>query len=522
MTAPAASFVEQVFEHGLGASPTAACPRRSSTGRSASASTRCSTAPSYTPFRLADARRGHVRRRAGAVHEPDGRAPGCPRARRADRARRGRVAELRPRARRARRRDAIDGFAERVRRAVGELAPGRQGVRRGGHVPRRRRRRGGTRRGGARVLAVATDEAAADAVAASLGDAGFALAADLTTADGVDALGARRSRSCSAASTARSCRCTGAGTARRGRRGRRRRMASCMRPPRRGSRARRARARAAARGRRGDRARGAAGGRRRHRRAAAGAPRSPTRSTRRSGEARVLLERRRRSRRPPRSAHRLTSGRAGERAASGGLRHGIPTVDGDDGPVHRVAPGAARSAHTSPTSRGRTSRPVGTASATRSGASPSSGPTATTFTRIPLWRELHRRDLPDRGQERAGDGGGAASAGRAHRMGGDEHEDTSSDLALGHGRGCPPDREERGPEGRDRVLPVGPLTSTTSVPTGRSTPTTARSAGSPGSWPAAARPSFTPAARRSDRPSTEKRISTSPPRSLHRRGGTHR
>ena len=40
------------------------------------------------------------------------------------------------------------------------------------------------------MLAVATDEAAADAVAASLGDAGFALAADLTTADGVDALGA--------------------------------------------------------------------------------------------------------------------------------------------------------------------------------------------------------------------------------------------------------------------------------------------------------------------------------------------
>lgn len=44
--------------------------------------------------------------------------------------------------------------------------------------------------GGARVLAVAADEAAADAVAASLGDAGFALAVDLTTADGVDALGA--------------------------------------------------------------------------------------------------------------------------------------------------------------------------------------------------------------------------------------------------------------------------------------------------------------------------------------------
>ena len=44
--------------------------------------------------------------------------------------------------------------------------------------------------GGARVLAVAADEAAADAVAASLGDAGLALAVDLTTADGVNALGA--------------------------------------------------------------------------------------------------------------------------------------------------------------------------------------------------------------------------------------------------------------------------------------------------------------------------------------------
>ena len=44
--------------------------------------------------------------------------------------------------------------------------------------------------GGARVLVVATEETAAEAVAASLGDAGFALAADLITADGVDTLGA--------------------------------------------------------------------------------------------------------------------------------------------------------------------------------------------------------------------------------------------------------------------------------------------------------------------------------------------
>ena len=42
----------------------------------------------------------------------------------------------------------------------------------------------------ARVLVVATDAAAADAVAESLGDQAFALAADLTTADGVEALGA--------------------------------------------------------------------------------------------------------------------------------------------------------------------------------------------------------------------------------------------------------------------------------------------------------------------------------------------
>ena len=41
-------------------------------------------------------------------------------------------------------------------------------------------------------------------------------------------------------------------------------------------------------------------------------------------------------------------------------------------------------------------------------------------------------------------------------MGGHEHEETSSDLALDHGRGCPPEREERGPDGRDRFLPVGP------------------------------------------------------------------
>lgn len=43
---------------------------------------------------------------------------------------------------------------------------------------------------GARVLVVAADEAAADAVATPLGDTGFALAADLSTADGLDALGA--------------------------------------------------------------------------------------------------------------------------------------------------------------------------------------------------------------------------------------------------------------------------------------------------------------------------------------------
>ena len=43
---------------------------------------------------------------------------------------------------------------------------------------------------GARVLVVARDEAAAEAAATPLGDNGIALAADLSTADGLDALGA--------------------------------------------------------------------------------------------------------------------------------------------------------------------------------------------------------------------------------------------------------------------------------------------------------------------------------------------
>ncbi len=43
---------------------------------------------------------------------------------------------------------------------------------------------------GARVLVVSADETRADALAARLGDVGLALVADLTTPDGVDALGA--------------------------------------------------------------------------------------------------------------------------------------------------------------------------------------------------------------------------------------------------------------------------------------------------------------------------------------------
>ena len=82
------------------------------------------------PLHVADARRGHLRRRDRAVHEPHGRPPRRPRARRADRARPGREAQLRPRARGARRRGrdrAVRGAGRSARR---EPRSRRQDVRR--------------------------------------------------------------------------------------------------------------------------------------------------------------------------------------------------------------------------------------------------------------------------------------------------------------------------------------------------------------------------------------------------------
>ena len=70
---------------------------------SGSGSTRCSTGAAPPPLRVADARRGHVRRRHRAVHEPHRRAARRARAWRADRARGRRAPQLRPRARCARR-----------------------------------------------------------------------------------------------------------------------------------------------------------------------------------------------------------------------------------------------------------------------------------------------------------------------------------------------------------------------------------------------------------------------------------
>ncbi len=98
---PVSGYVEQVFEHDLTAEPRRLRSRRSrEPGDRPRRLPGLPPGPASTPLRLADARRGDIRRRDRAVDEPPCGAARRESSRRARRARRGRKPFLRARARR--------------------------------------------------------------------------------------------------------------------------------------------------------------------------------------------------------------------------------------------------------------------------------------------------------------------------------------------------------------------------------------------------------------------------------------
>ena len=144
LAAPEAGWVEQVFEHELGGEPEGTVPagvvnRRLGVG----ALPGLRPHPAPPPLRLAHPRRGDVRRRDRAVHEPHRRPPRRAGARRADRARCRREPQLRPRARgaRRRRRDRPLRRTRRARRRLGVGQLGSPGGRTRSSAPARRRSR---------------------------------------------------------------------------------------------------------------------------------------------------------------------------------------------------------------------------------------------------------------------------------------------------------------------------------------------------------------------------------------------